>query len=81
MAGARPEVLVTLTPDLGKLLSALAEVKTSGDLDFLTGIQVAQVRGLSRGLVVSSHSLHSSFLSTVRTRISTSASLPSSEAL
>lgn len=43
MAGPRPEVLVTLTPDLGKLLSALAEVKTSGELDFVTGIQVAQV--------------------------------------
>ena len=35
---------MTLTSDLGKLLSALAEVKTQGELDFLTGIQVAQVR-------------------------------------
>lgn len=43
MAGKRPEVLVTLTNDLGKLLPPLATLPTSGQIDFPTGMQVAQV--------------------------------------
>lgn len=39
-----PEVLVTLTQDEGKIISALHTVKQGGEADLLTGIQVAQVR-------------------------------------
>jgi len=42
-AGRSPDVLVTLTGDLGKLLSALHSVKVSGQLNFTAGIQVAQL--------------------------------------
>ncbi|KAL1920090.1 uncharacterized protein VTP21DRAFT_1236 [Calcarisporiella thermophila] len=43
MAGKSPEVLVTLTSDIGKILSALHEVRIAGHANFLTGIQVAQL--------------------------------------
>ncbi|GAA5900622.1 hypothetical protein JCM6882_000924 [Rhodosporidiobolus microsporus] len=43
MAGKGPEVLVTLTQDEGKLISALHDVKQGGEADLLTGIQVAQL--------------------------------------
>ncbi|GAA5985425.1 hypothetical protein JCM11641_000153 [Rhodosporidiobolus odoratus] len=43
MAGKGPEVLVTLTQDEGKLISALHDVKQGGQADLLTGIQVAQL--------------------------------------
>lgn len=42
----RPEVLVTLTQDEGKVMAALHDVKSSGEADLMTGIQVAQVRRL-----------------------------------
>lgn len=44
MAGKSPEVLVTLTSDVGKILTALHGVKISNKADFMTGIQIAQVR-------------------------------------
>ncbi|RUS32693.1 hypothetical protein BC938DRAFT_474587 [Jimgerdemannia flammicorona] len=43
MAGKSPEVLVTLTNELGKILSALHSVKLSGKVDFITGVQIAQL--------------------------------------
>ncbi|GAA5821085.1 hypothetical protein JCM3770_000084 [Rhodotorula araucariae] len=43
MAGKGPEVLVTLTQDEGKLIAALHDVKSSGEADLMTGIQVAQL--------------------------------------
>ncbi|CAO3659707.1 unnamed protein product [Umbelopsis vinacea] len=43
LAGKLPEVLVTLTSDLGKILSALHSVKIAGAGDFMTGIQIAQL--------------------------------------
>ncbi|KAI8393528.1 uncharacterized protein BYT42DRAFT_541784 [Radiomyces spectabilis] len=43
MAGKSPEVLVTLTTDVGKILSALHGVKAGGKADFLTGVQIAQL--------------------------------------
>jgi len=42
-AGKSPEVLVTLTGDLGKLLSSLAETKIGGKFDFLASMQVSQL--------------------------------------
>ncbi|BGP47047.1 proteasome regulatory particle base subunit rpn10 [Rhodotorula kratochvilovae] len=43
MAGKGPEVLVTLTQDEGKLLAAVHDVKSGGEADLMTGIQVAQL--------------------------------------
>ncbi|GAA5848842.1 hypothetical protein JCM9279_002961 [Rhodotorula babjevae] len=43
MAGKGPEVLVTLTQDEGKVMAALHDVKSSGEADLMTGIQVAQL--------------------------------------
>ncbi|GJN89878.1 hypothetical protein Rhopal_002867-T1 [Rhodotorula paludigena] len=43
MAGKGPEVLVTLTQDEGKLVAALHDVKSAGEADLMTGIQVAQL--------------------------------------
>lgn len=43
MAGKSPEVLVTLTSDIGKILSALHGVKPNGNSDFLTSVQIAQL--------------------------------------
>jgi len=43
LAGKSPEVLVTLTSDLGKILSALHSVKIAGAGDFMTGVQIAQL--------------------------------------
>ncbi|KAI8986506.1 hypothetical protein BDB01DRAFT_785854 [Pilobolus umbonatus] len=42
-AGKGPEVLVTLTTDVGKILSALHSVKVGGNPHFLTSIQIAQL--------------------------------------
>ena len=36
-------MLVTLTTDVGKVLSAAQLVKPKGELNFVTGIRVAQV--------------------------------------
>lgn len=43
MAGKGPEVLVTLTSDLGKVLSAVHRINIGGKPHFTTGIQVAQL--------------------------------------
>ncbi|KAI8332085.1 hypothetical protein BC941DRAFT_505459 [Chlamydoabsidia padenii] len=42
-AGKSPEVLVTLTSDIGKILSALHGIKSNGKSDFLTSVQIAQL--------------------------------------
>ncbi|ORE09717.1 hypothetical protein BCV72DRAFT_269934 [Rhizopus microsporus var. microsporus] len=42
-AGKGPEVLVTLTTDVGKILSALHGIKAGGKSNFLTSIQIAQL--------------------------------------
>ncbi|KAI8056498.1 uncharacterized protein B0P05DRAFT_559928 [Gilbertella persicaria] len=42
-AGKGPEVLVTLTTDVGKILSALHAVKAGGKPNFLTSVQIAQL--------------------------------------
>jgi len=42
-AGKSPEVLVTLTSDLGKLLSSLHDIKFGANLNFMQAIQVAQL--------------------------------------
>ncbi|KAI9336247.1 hypothetical protein BD770DRAFT_401768 [Pilaira anomala] len=42
-AGKGPEVLVTLTTDVGKILTALHAVKAGGNPNFLTSIQIAQL--------------------------------------
>lgn len=41
--GKSPEVIVSLTSDIGKILSSLHSVKISGNLQFLAGLQVAQL--------------------------------------
>jgi len=43
MAGESPKVLVTLTSDIGKILSALHSIKLGGKSNFTTGIQIAQL--------------------------------------
>ncbi|KAJ3354472.1 hypothetical protein HDU83_005174 [Entophlyctis luteolus] len=43
MAGKSPEVLVTLTTELGKILTALHKVKISERADISTGVQTAQL--------------------------------------
>lgn len=52
MAGKSPEVLVTLTSDIGKILSALHGVKPNGKSDFLTSVQIAQVSTLYRYIYI-----------------------------
>ncbi|KAI9189044.1 proteasome regulatory particle base subunit rpn10 [Blastocladiella emersonii ATCC 22665] len=42
-AGKAPEVLVTLTNDIGKILSAMHRVKIGGTANLSTGIQIAQL--------------------------------------
>lgn len=41
--GKSPEVIVSLTNDIGKILSSLHAVKISGNLQFSAGLQVAQL--------------------------------------
>jgi len=43
MAGKTPEVLVTPTQDIGKILVALHNLKIGGEADLATGIQIAQL--------------------------------------
>lgn len=38
-----PEVLVTLTSDVGRIMSKLHQVQPKGDADFMTGIKIAQL--------------------------------------
>lgn len=39
----QPEVLVTLTSDIGRIMSKLHQVQPKGDADFMTGIKIAQL--------------------------------------
>lgn len=41
--GGHPEVLATLTTDVGRLLGKLHLVQTTGDMNFLTGIKIAHL--------------------------------------
>jgi 26S proteasome regulatory subunit N10 len=43
LCSCSPEVLVTPTQDVGKILSALHTTKISGSVDVVTAIQVAQL--------------------------------------
>ncbi|TPX57726.1 hypothetical protein PhCBS80983_g03628 [Powellomyces hirtus] len=43
MAGKSPEVLVTLTPDIGKILTALHHIAITGKSNLSTGVQIAQL--------------------------------------
>jgi len=43
MAGKTPEILVTPTQDVGKILTALHGLKINGEADITTGIQIAQL--------------------------------------
>lgn len=43
LAGKTPRVLVTLTPDLGKVLNAMSEVEISGETNLTAGLQIAQL--------------------------------------
>jgi len=45
MGGKGPEVLVTLTKDIGKILAGLHETKPKGSSHLATGISIAAVRG------------------------------------
>lgn len=40
---SHPEVLVTLTTDMGRIMSKLHQVQPQGDTDFMTGIKIAQL--------------------------------------
>ncbi|KAJ3226097.1 hypothetical protein HK099_005566 [Clydaea vesicula] len=43
VAGKTPEVLVTLTSDIGKILTALHHINPHGESNFVTGINIAQL--------------------------------------
>jgi hypothetical protein len=43
MAGKTPQVLVTPTPDLGKVLNCMTEIDIEGDSNFTAAVQVAQL--------------------------------------
>lgn len=47
-AGKGPEVLVTLSTDVGKILTALHAVKAGGQPNFLTSVQIASVTYTNR---------------------------------
>ena len=44
MGGNTPEILTTLTTDIGKILDGLHRTKIKGSSHFVTGINVAAVR-------------------------------------
>lgn len=44
MGGSTPEILTTLTTDIGKVLDGLHRTKIKGSSHFVTGINVAAVR-------------------------------------
>ena len=52
MVARRPEVLVTLTPDIGKILSAVHSIQLGDRCDVLAALRIAQVRSclLARSL-------------------------------
>lgn len=43
MAGKTPKVLVTPTPDLGKVLNAMQQMKIEGQVNLSTAVQIAQL--------------------------------------
>lgn len=43
MAGKTPQVLVTPTPDLGKVLNAMQQMKIEGEVNLSTAVQIAQL--------------------------------------
>jgi 26S proteasome regulatory subunit N10 len=45
MGGSGPEVLTTLTTDMGRVLDGLHRTKINGTAHFSTGINIAAVRG------------------------------------
>ena len=47
----RTEVLVTLTTDVGKLLSKLNQVRPRGNINFVSAIRIAHVSYASRVLM------------------------------
>jgi 26S proteasome regulatory subunit N10 len=48
---ARPEVKVTMTKDLGKILTAMHSIKISGSPNFMSAIQIAQVQSCPYSLI------------------------------
>ena len=50
MAGKSPQVLTTLTNDIGKVLTGMHTVKIGGQVKLNTGIQIAQVLLLIVGI-------------------------------
>lgn len=40
---SRPEVLASLTPDIGRIIQKLHQVQVNGFIDFITGIRIAQL--------------------------------------
>ncbi|CAG8436178.1 9504_t:CDS:2 [Diversispora eburnea] len=52
MAGKGPEVLVTLTSDIGKILTALHNTKIGGRASLTTGIQIAQNKNQRQRIIV-----------------------------
>lgn len=43
MAGKTPRVLVTPTPDLGKVLNCMTEIEVEGEANFSASVQIAQL--------------------------------------
>lgn len=43
MAGKTPRVLVTPTPDLGKVLNCMTDINIDGDANIATSVQIAQL--------------------------------------
>ncbi|KAL4446273.1 hypothetical protein ABPG77_003080 [Micractinium sp. CCAP 211/92] len=43
MAGKTPQVLVTPTPELGKVLNAMQQMRIEGDVNLATAVQIAQL--------------------------------------
>ena len=43
MAGKTPQVLVTPTPDLGKVLNCMTEIGVEGESNFTAAVQIAQL--------------------------------------
>ncbi len=43
MAGKTPRVLVTPTPDLGKVLNAMQDLQIEGEINLSTAVQIAQL--------------------------------------
>jgi hypothetical protein len=63
MGGSTPEILTTLTTDIGKILDGLHRTKIKGSSHFVTGINVAavgQLNILGPATLTRQHSWHSS---------------------